>query len=226
MGSGEKTYKALSALAADDPVAHDTNAKEHDLLPIEGCQRFRNLAKREKHDLSSLASPKGEMKSQFSWTNLFKSPTSSTLCFGEPALGKLKQVKLLCSPTSITLWDPTLAKLYQETELCIPKHIPLCDSAAHTGTPFSVPRSLSETNRVSDCHSSLVATSSLILIEVTKVLIHPVGKNGEHFYGENFIYECPIKRHIKSNEHLCILHAHIKSNQHMGILHVPSTCVK
>ena len=32
-----------------------------------------------KHDLSSLAPPKGEMKSSFSWT-------SSTLCFGEPTL--------------------------------------------------------------------------------------------------------------------------------------------
>ena len=39
-----------------------------------------------KHDLSSLAPPKGEMKSSFSWTSLFKSPTSSTLCFGEPTL--------------------------------------------------------------------------------------------------------------------------------------------
>ena len=41
-----------------------------------------------KHDLSSLATPKGEMKSSFSWT-------STTLCFGEPTLGKLNQVKLL-----------------------------------------------------------------------------------------------------------------------------------
>ena len=30
-----------------------------------------------KHDLSSLAPPKGEMKSSFTWT-------SSTLCFGGP----------------------------------------------------------------------------------------------------------------------------------------------
>ena len=48
-----------------------------------------------KHDLSSLAPPKGEMKSSFSWT-------SSTLCFGEPTLGKLNQVKLLCSISSRT----------------------------------------------------------------------------------------------------------------------------
>ena len=150
-----------SVLAADDQVTYDTYVKENDLLHIEGWKRFRNLAKRDKHDLSSLASPKGEMKSSFSWTSLFKSPKSSTLCFGEPTLGKLKQVKLLCSPTSSTLCDstlaklkqvkllcsptsstlcdPTLAKLNQETELCITKYSPLCDSVVHTGTNFSVP---------------------------------------------------------------------------------------
>ena len=138
-----------------------------------------------KHDLSSLAPPKGEIESSFSWT-------SSTLCFGEPTLGKLTQVKLLCSITSRTLWEPTLAKSYQETELCITKHIPLCDSAGHTGIPFPTPRSSSETNRVSNSHSSLVTTPSsrMILgkpkIEVAKVLTHTNGKNGEHFYGENW----------------------------------------
>ena len=70
-----------------------------------------------KHDLSSLAPPKGEMKSSFSWT-------SSTLCFGEPTLGKLNQVKLLCSISSRTLWDPTLAKSNHESELCITDTIP------------------------------------------------------------------------------------------------------
>ena len=138
-----------------------------------------------KHDLSSLAPPKGEMKSSFSWT-------SSTLCFGEPTLGNLNQVKLLCSISSRTLWDPTLAKSNQETELCITKHIPLCDSVGHTGIPFPTPRSSSESNRVSNSHSSLVSTRSsrMILgkpkIEVTKVLTHTNGKNGEHFYGENW----------------------------------------
>ena len=138
-----------------------------------------------KHDLSSLAPPKGEMKSSFSWT-------SSTLCFGEPTLGKLNQVKLLCSISSITLWDPTLAKSNQETELCIIKHFPLCDSAGYTGILFPTPRSSSETNRVSNKHSSLVTTPSSrkILdkpkIEVTKVLTHTNGKNGQHFYGENW----------------------------------------
>ena len=34
---------------------------------------------------------KGEMESSFSWTCPFKSTTSSTLCFGEPTLGKLNQ---------------------------------------------------------------------------------------------------------------------------------------
>ena len=144
------------------------------------------------HDLSSLAPPKGEMKSSFSWTTLFKSPTSSSLCFGEPTLGKLTQVKLLCSISSRTLWDPTLAKSNQETELCITKHILLSDSAGHTGIPFPTPRSSSETNRVSNNHSSLVTTPSsrMILgkpkIEVTKVLTHTNGKNREQFYGENW----------------------------------------
>ena len=58
-----------------------------------------------KQDLSSVAPPKGEMKSSFSWT-------SSTLCFGEPTLGNLNQAKLLCS-------IPKLAKSNQETELCV-----------------------------------------------------------------------------------------------------------
>ena len=145
-----------------------------------------------KCDLSSLAPPKGEMKSSFSWTSLFKSPTSSILCFGEPTLGKLNQVKLLCSPSTSTLWDPTLAKLNQEIKLCISKHIPLCDSSVHTGTPFSVPSSSSETNRVSNSHFSLLTTPSsrMILgkpkIEVTKVLTHQVGKNDEYFHGEKW----------------------------------------
>ena len=49
------------------------------------------LVARDKLDLSSLIPPKGEIESSFSWTCLFKSPTSSTLCFGEPTLGKLNQ---------------------------------------------------------------------------------------------------------------------------------------
>ena len=49
------------------------------------------LVERDKLDLSSLIPPKGEMESSFSWTCPFKSPTSSTLCLGEPTLGKLNQ---------------------------------------------------------------------------------------------------------------------------------------
>ena len=118
------------------------------------------LVERDKLDLSSLVPPKGEIESSFSWTCPFKCPTSSTLCFGEPTLGKLNQ----------------------ETEFYMTKHMP---------------KSFSETNRVSDCHSSLVTTPSsrLILdepkIEVAKALIHHIGKNGELFYGENFIYDFP-----------------------------------
>ena len=104
------------------------------------------LVDRDKLDLSSLAPPKEEMESSFSWTYLFKSPTSSTLCFGEPALRKLNQIKLLCNPISSTLCDFTLGKLNQETEFYITKHTPL----VHTGTPFSMPKSSSGTKRVSD----------------------------------------------------------------------------
>ena len=49
------------------------------------------LVERDKLDLSSLIPPKGEMKSSFSWTCPFKSPTSRSLCFGESTLGKLNQ---------------------------------------------------------------------------------------------------------------------------------------
>ena len=58
------------------------------------------LLERDKLDLSSLVPPKGEMESSFSWTYPFKSPTSSTFCFGEPTLRKLNQIKLLCNPIS------------------------------------------------------------------------------------------------------------------------------
>ena len=63
-------------------------------------------------------------------------------------------------------------------------------------------------------------------IEVTKDPIYHVGKNGEHSYGENFIYEYPSKRHTKSNQHMGILHVFSMSNQHMGILHAFSNCVR
>ena len=83
------------------------------------------LVERDKLDLSSLTPPKGQMESFFSWTCPFKSPTSSTLCFGEPTLGKLNQ----------------------ETDSYMTKHMT---------------------------------------------------KNGEHFYGENFIHDLPKSwKHIK-----------------------------
>ena len=49
------------------------------------------LVERGKLDLSSLVPPNGVMERSFSWTCSFKSPTSSTLCFGEATLGKLNQ---------------------------------------------------------------------------------------------------------------------------------------
>ena len=101
------------------------------------------LVERDKLDLSSLIPPKAEMESSFSWTCPFKSPTSSTLCFGEPTLGKINQ----------------------ETDVYMTKHMPKPSSGA---------------SRVSVSHSSLVT------------------KNGEHFYGENFIHDFSKSwKHIK-----------------------------
>ena len=151
------------------------------------------LVERDKRDPSSLAPQKGEMGSSFSWTCLLKSPTSNTLCFGEPTLRKLNQVKLLCNPTPSTLCDFTHGKLNQETGFLV-----------HTGTPSSTPNSSPGKNRVSDCHYSLVTTPSSRLIhdkpklEVNKARMHHIGKNGEHFYGENFIYDFSKSfKHIK-----------------------------
>ena len=67
------------------------------------------LVERDKLDLSSLIPPKGEMKSSFSWTSPFKSPTSSTSCFGEPTLGKINQ----------------------ETDVYMTKHMPKPSSGAN-----------------------------------------------------------------------------------------------
>ena len=165
---GETIYEPLSVLEADAPVT---------LATYDGWKMHKNFPQSAQHNLSSLAPPKGEMKRFLSWTRLFKSPTSSTLCFGEATLGKLNQVKLFCSLSSSILWDPTLAKSSQEIKLCITKHIPLCDSSVDTGNPFSVPSSSFETNRVSNSHSSLVTTPSSRMIfgqpkiKVTKVHI-------------------------------------------------------
>ena len=110
---------------------------------LETSHAQTTLVERDKLDLSSLIPPKGEMESCFSWTCPFKSPTSSTSCFGEPTLGKLNQ----------------------ETEFYMPTHMPKPSSGA---------------NQVSISHSSLVT------------------KNGEHFYGENFLHDFPKSwQHIK-----------------------------
>ena len=97
------------------------------------------------HDLPSLASPKGEMASSFSWTSFFKCPISSNLCFGEPTLAKLNQVQLLC-----------------ETEFCITKFcfVWYIQQPIVADTAFSVPRSSSYTQRGFDCHSTSVTTPS------------------------------------------------------------------
>ena len=110
---------------------------------LESSSAPTTLVERDKLDISSLIPPKGEMESSFSWTCTFKSPTSSTLCYSEPTLGKLNQ----------------------ETDFYMTKHMPKPSSGA---------------NRVSVSHSSLVT------------------KNGEHFYGENFIHDFPKSwKHIK-----------------------------
>ena len=110
---------------------------------LETSHAQTTLVERAKLDLSSLIPPKGEMGSSFSWTCPFKSPTSSTSCFG----------------------DPTLGKLNQETDFYMPTHMPKPSSGA---------------NQVSISYSSLVT------------------KNGEHFYGENFIHDFPNSwKHIQ-----------------------------
>ena len=143
----------------------------------------------------------------------FKSPTSSTSCFGEPTLAKLNQVKLLC-----------------ETEFCTTKFyfIWYIQQLIFADTSFSVLRSSSNTHQVSDCHSNLVTTPSssidltsqsvpdlalsflckifLILdklkIEVTMDSLHHTGKNGEDSYGEN------LHNAAKNGEHSCVENFH------------------
>ena len=70
------------------PFPYPPNPGEH---VLETSSAPTSLVERDKLDLSSLIPPKGEMESSFCWTCPFKSPTSSTLCFGEPTLGKLNQ---------------------------------------------------------------------------------------------------------------------------------------
>ena len=83
-------------------------------------------------NLPSLDSPEGDMAIFFSWTSFFKSPTSSTLCFGDSTLMKLNQVKLLC-----------------ETEFCVTKFyfVWYIQQLIGVDTIFYVLRSFSCTNR-------------------------------------------------------------------------------
>ena len=142
IGTHDPSTSQVSKSYHANPVAfpYPPDPGEH---VLETSRAPTTLVERDKLDLSSLIPPKGEMKSSFSWTCPFKSPTSSTLCFGEPTLGKINQ----------------------ETDVYMTKPMPKPSSGA---------------NRVSVSHSSLVP------------------KNGEHFYGENFIHDFPKSwKHIK-----------------------------
>ena len=93
---------------------HDEYCPSYVLIPVESippsvptlCHLMSSMfhfgvdllhfTKEPKHDLLSLAPPKGEMASSFSWTSLFKSPTPRTICLGVPTLANLNQVKLFC----------------------------------------------------------------------------------------------------------------------------------
>ena len=57
--TGEKTYEPLSVLVADDPVTWASHARKSGLSHIVHWTRFKNLAKRDKHDFSCITSPKG-----------------------------------------------------------------------------------------------------------------------------------------------------------------------
>ena len=90
-----------SPKCAHNPVETQCNQSQYPTLMKQNCTHSNPMAfpyppdpgehvlersatptahvERDKLDHSSLASPKGEMESSFSWTYLFKSPTSSTL---------------------------------------------------------------------------------------------------------------------------------------------------
>ena len=96
------------------------------------------LVERDKLDLSSLIPPKGEMESSFSWTCPFKSPTSSTLCFGEPTLGKLNQ----------------------ETDFYMTKHLPKPSDRIPSTTPGAEPPRVAKDSDSARSHSMHIETSS------------------------------------------------------------------
>ena len=87
-------------------LPYPTDPGEH-VLEISSAPT--TLVERDQLDFPSLVPPKGEMESYFSWTCPFKSPTSSTLCFGEPTLGKINQ----------------------ETDVYMTKHMPKPSSGAN-----------------------------------------------------------------------------------------------
>ena len=68
----------FQVLAAYNSVTWASYIKGNGISHLGGWKRLMNLAKRDKHDPTRKTSPKGEMKSTFSWTNPFKSSTSST----------------------------------------------------------------------------------------------------------------------------------------------------
>ena len=129
--TGEKAYKPLSALPADDPDTYDTNSKENDLLPIEGCQWFKNLAKRDKPDLSCIASPKGEMKRIFTWTRLCKTPLQALYVLVNLHLER--SIKKLSVISSYTVHLVTLLSILELPSLC--QALPLKQAEFPTATP-------------------------------------------------------------------------------------------
>ena len=57
--TGEKTHEPLPVLAADDPVTCASHTKGNGISHLDGWKRFKNLAMRDKADLSCIASQKG-----------------------------------------------------------------------------------------------------------------------------------------------------------------------
>ena len=57
--TGEKTHEPLPVLAAHDPVTCVSYTKGNGISHLDGWKRFKNLVKRDKHDIPSLASPRG-----------------------------------------------------------------------------------------------------------------------------------------------------------------------
>ena len=72
--TGKKSDEPLSVLAADDSVTSASYTKDNGISHLDGWKRLMNLAKRDKHDHTCIASPKVEMKSTFSWKILSRAP--------------------------------------------------------------------------------------------------------------------------------------------------------